>query len=103
MDEKDCFLCNHWSYCIFLYDRNIAVNEEFYLNVEARKVADKRAKSLFSPIYASIESISEILPMIPVQHFLSRLATNQRSNGMQRNIKENHVEKERLELTERVN
>ena len=76
VDESDCYLCNHWSYCVFLYDMKLAATDEIYMNIAKKKINDVRDRSLSAPIFASIESIGQILPMISVQHFLSRLAMN---------------------------
>ena len=40
VDEQDCFLCHDWSYCVYLYDKKIAANTDFYDSVEANKLGN---------------------------------------------------------------
>ena len=69
VDEQDCFLCHDWSYCVYLYDRKIAANTDFYDSVEANKLGNatgQKTKSIFSPSYMTIESTQQVYPMIPI-------------------------------------
>lgn len=90
VDESDCYLCNDWSYCVFLYDKNLARDEDIYHTMSAKSLGNAgsgRQKSILAPIHISIDSLKTVLPMIPIQHFLSRLALDSKK-GSCRNLKD---------------
>jgi len=95
-------MCNDWSYCVYLYDRRMAQDEDTYHEVNTRKIGNQRPKSYLTPTSISIESIRQVLPMIPIQHFLSRLSADRRLSGTQRLMKDADIEREHAELTQRV-
>ena len=87
VDDSNCYLCHDWSYCVFLYDKNLARDQEIYHTLSAKQVGNERQKSILAPYYVSIDTIKQVLPMIPIQNFLSRLAMDQKK-GSCRNIKD---------------
>ena len=99
--DTDCYLCNNWSYCIFLHDKNIAKDEDVYHSVNTKEIGNMRQKSMFAPSYVSIDSIRQVYPMIPIQHFLSRLAADKHGGGV-RMLKDHAVADELKELKEKV-
>ena len=59
VDETDCYLCHNWSYCVFLHDRKIAKDKDFYFSVDAKKLGNgslQKKKSLLAPNYVTVES-----------------------------------------------
>lgn len=104
VDETDCFLCNDWSYCVFLSDKNLARDEDVYHTVSAMSLGNDnfdRQKSTLAPNYASIDSLKTVLPMIPIQHFLSRLVLDGKK-GTCRNLKDHQEQEERKEIIEKI-